>query len=64
MHKKYTRTQVPHEILAKGAVLDFEMGSKPSKWGSREDCLIKNHSSGYRWVEAGTATHEGFDSGF
>lgn len=37
--KKYTRTQVPHEILAKGAVLDFEMGSKPSKWGSQEKDL-------------------------
>ncbi|MET0289293.1 MAG: GH92 family glycosyl hydrolase [Pseudoxanthomonas sp.] len=33
--KAWTKTWIPHAILAQGATLDFVMGPKPSKWGSR-----------------------------
>ncbi|OLB77055.1 MAG: alpha-mannosidase [Actinobacteria bacterium 13_2_20CM_2_71_6] len=32
--RAYDRTYLPHDILAKGAVLDFAMGSAPSRWGA------------------------------
>ncbi|WNI21772.1 GH92 family glycosyl hydrolase [Streptomyces sp. ITFR-16] len=32
--KKWTSTSLPHDLLAKGGVLDFDMGSKPSAWGT------------------------------
>ncbi|MEU6551073.1 GH92 family glycosyl hydrolase [Streptomyces sp. NPDC046915] len=32
--RPWTSTSLPHSLLAKGAVLDFHMGSKPSTWGS------------------------------
>lgn len=44
--KKYTHTSLSHEILGKGAVLDFEMGPKPSKWGSKEQDLPKSITPG------------------
>jgi len=30
----YSRTYLPHSLLANGAVLDFAMGSTPSRWGT------------------------------
>ncbi|MCF7750333.1 GH92 family glycosyl hydrolase [Bacillus subtilis subsp. subtilis] len=35
--KPWTRTWVPHEVIAKGATLDFVMGPQPSTWGSGPD---------------------------
>jgi hypothetical protein len=35
--KPWTKTWVPHEVIAKGATLDFVMGPKPSTWGSGPD---------------------------
>ncbi|MEU5593417.1 GH92 family glycosyl hydrolase [Streptomyces sp. NPDC020298] len=32
--RPWTSTSLPHSLLAKGAVLDFHMGAKPSAWGS------------------------------
>ncbi|MFF1832923.1 GH92 family glycosyl hydrolase [Streptomyces sp. NPDC058231] len=32
--KTWTSTSLPHDLLAKGGVLDFDMGSKPSSWGT------------------------------
>ncbi|WP_449354257.1 GH92 family glycosyl hydrolase [Virgibacillus natechei] len=32
----YTNTSILHENLTKGATLDFEMGSEPSEWGTKE----------------------------
>lgn len=32
--KPWTSTSLPHALLAKGAVLDFAMGPRPSKWGT------------------------------
>lgn len=32
--KKWTSTSLPSDLLAKGGVLDFDMGSKPSSWGT------------------------------
>ncbi len=31
--KKWTATSLPHDLLAKGGTLDFDMGAKPSAWG-------------------------------
>lgn len=35
--KPWTKTWVPHELIAKGATLDFVMGPRPSRWGSGVD---------------------------
>ncbi|RHW42855.1 glycoside hydrolase family 92 protein [Neobacillus notoginsengisoli] len=46
--KAYNKTTIAHELLAEGAVLEFEMGSKPSKWGTGEEALptsITDHST-------------------
>ncbi|MGP3632221.1 GH92 family glycosyl hydrolase [Streptomyces sp. 24-1644] len=32
--KKWKSTSLPHDLLAKGGVLEFDMGSKPSAWGT------------------------------
>ncbi|KIF77365.1 alpha-mannosidase [Streptomyces sp. 150FB] len=32
--KAWTSTALPHDLLAKGGVLEFAMGPKPSKWGT------------------------------
>jgi predicted alpha-1,2-mannosidase len=32
--KAWDKSYLPHDVLAKGAVLDFVMGARPSKWGS------------------------------
>ena len=33
----WTKTWVPHELIARGATLDFVMGPQPSRWGSGVD---------------------------
>lgn len=35
--KKWTSTSLPHDLLAKGGVLEFDMGSEPSAWGTGKD---------------------------
>ncbi|MFF7338033.1 GH92 family glycosyl hydrolase [Streptomyces sp. NPDC008163] len=35
--KKWTATSLPHDLLAKGGTLDFDMGPKPSAWGTGKD---------------------------
>lgn len=32
--RAWTSTSLPHELLEKGGVLEFDMGSKPSTWGT------------------------------
>lgn len=32
--RKWTSTSLPHDLLAKGGVLEFDMGSRPSSWGT------------------------------
>lgn len=32
--RKWTSASLPHDLLARGGVLDFDMGSKPSAWGT------------------------------
>ena len=32
--RTWTKTSLPHSLLEKGGVLDFDMGSKPSSWGT------------------------------
>jgi predicted alpha-1,2-mannosidase len=35
----YDKAYLPHEVIANGAVLDFQMGPSPSAWGSGPDAL-------------------------
>ncbi|MFG2575771.1 GH92 family glycosyl hydrolase [Streptomyces sp. NPDC048481] len=35
--RPWTSTALPHALLAKGAVLDFAMGPRPSAWGTGEN---------------------------
>ena len=35
--KPWTKTWVPHALIAQGATLDFTMGPQPSRWGSGAD---------------------------
>jgi predicted alpha-1,2-mannosidase len=35
--RAWTSTALPHALLAKGGVLDFAMGPKPSSWGTGEN---------------------------
>jgi predicted alpha-1,2-mannosidase len=37
--KPYNKLTIDHKDLVNGATLDFEMGSKPSEWGTGEDAL-------------------------
>ncbi|MEU1040474.1 GH92 family glycosyl hydrolase [Streptomyces sp. NPDC005907] len=32
--KKWRSTSLPHSLIARGGVLEFDMGSKPSSWGT------------------------------
>jgi predicted alpha-1,2-mannosidase len=32
--RTWTSTSLPHSLLARGGVLDFDMGPRPSKWGT------------------------------
>ncbi|WP_434598551.1 GH92 family glycosyl hydrolase [Streptomyces sp. A5-4] len=35
--KPWKSTALPHDLLARGGTLDFDMGSKPSAWGAGKD---------------------------
>jgi hypothetical protein len=35
--RPYTRTYLPHDLLAAGATLEFDMGPAPSSWGTRPE---------------------------
>ncbi|MEV0825211.1 GH92 family glycosyl hydrolase [Nonomuraea rubra] len=35
--KRYDRTYLPHDLIAKGGELVFEMGPRPSRWGTGKD---------------------------
>ncbi|WP_050697167.1 GH92 family glycosyl hydrolase [Anaeromassilibacillus senegalensis] len=47
----YEKNYFLHEDLAKGAVIDFDMGSKPSGWGSSEDALPASLTTGDKAAE-------------
>ncbi|MBO1335600.1 GH92 family glycosyl hydrolase [Streptomyces sp. VRA16 Mangrove soil] len=32
--RTWSKTSLPHSVVAKGGVIEFEMGPKPSKWGT------------------------------
>ncbi|MFJ6634820.1 GH92 family glycosyl hydrolase [Streptomyces sp. NPDC091376] len=34
--KRWNSTALPHSLLARGGTLEFDMGAKPSKWGTGE----------------------------
>ncbi|MEV6958074.1 GH92 family glycosyl hydrolase [Streptomyces sp. NPDC051207] len=35
--RPWTKTSLPHSLLARGGVLEFDMGPRPSSWGTGED---------------------------
>ncbi|MGC9381886.1 GH92 family glycosyl hydrolase [Streptomyces sp. MH13] len=35
--KRWNSTSLPHSLIAKGGVLEFDMGPRPSKWGTGEN---------------------------
>lgn len=35
--KAWKKTSLPHELIAKGGTLEFDMGPKPSSWGTGKD---------------------------
>jgi len=74
--RPYTRTYLPHDLLAAGATLEFDMGPAPSSWGTRpEDAppslttdgkiprpLADTTSGGTATASDGTATGPLFDN--
>jgi len=38
--KPWTKTWLPHDIVAAGATLDFQMGPQPSRWGTGEGDVL------------------------
>ncbi|MCQ4209334.1 GH92 family glycosyl hydrolase [Streptomyces longispororuber] len=35
--RTWSKTSLPHSVVAKGGVIEFAMGDKPSKWGTGKD---------------------------
>ncbi|MER7802757.1 GH92 family glycosyl hydrolase [Streptomyces parvulus] len=35
--KRWNSTSLPHSVIAKGGVLEFDMGARPSSWGTGKD---------------------------
>ena len=42
----YTKTYLPHDLLTRGAVLDFAMGAQPSKWGAAAEAAPPSITQG------------------
>nr|WP_253772621.1 GH92 family glycosyl hydrolase [Goodfellowiella coeruleoviolacea] len=42
----YQQTSLPHELLARGGVLDFDMGPTPSAWGTGRDDVPPSITTG------------------
>jgi predicted alpha-1,2-mannosidase len=46
--KRYSKTYLPHDLLARGGVLEFELGSSPSRWGTGSGSAPPSLTSGSR----------------
>ena len=44
--KRWNSTSLPHSLLAKGGVLEFDMGAKPSSWGTDENAAPPSITKG------------------
>ncbi|RZQ65986.1 GH92 family glycosyl hydrolase [Amycolatopsis suaedae] len=44
--KAWTSTSLPHDVLADGATLDFDLGPQPSKWGTGADDVPESPTQG------------------
>jgi predicted alpha-1,2-mannosidase len=44
--KAYDKTFLPHDLLAAGGTLDFDMGPKPSSWGTGADAVFPSLTKG------------------
>ncbi|MEV4313242.1 GH92 family glycosyl hydrolase [Actinocrispum sp. NPDC049592] len=44
--KAYDKTFLPHDLLAAGGTLDFDMGPKPSNWGTGADAVFPSLTKG------------------
>ncbi|WP_285745098.1 GH92 family glycosyl hydrolase [Lentzea sp. NBRC 105346] len=42
----YNKTWLPHDVLANGATIDFDMGSSPSSWGTSPDAAPESITKG------------------
>jgi predicted alpha-1,2-mannosidase len=42
----HDRSYLPHEVLAAGAVLDFDMGPEPSQWATGDDAVPPSITTG------------------
>jgi predicted alpha-1,2-mannosidase len=44
--KAYDKSYLPHDVLAKGGTLDFDMGPNPSKWATGADAVPPSITKG------------------
>jgi predicted alpha-1,2-mannosidase len=44
--KPYHKTYLPHDLVSRGAVLEFEMGPAPSKWGTTPEAAPPSITQG------------------
>ncbi|MYR56660.1 glycoside hydrolase family 92 protein, partial [Streptomyces sp. SID625] len=44
--KKWDSTNLPHSLLSKGGVLEFDMGPRPSKWGTGKNAAPVSVTTG------------------
>ncbi|SDF97603.1 alpha-1,2-mannosidase, putative [Lentzea fradiae] len=44
--KPWNKTSLPHDVLAAGGTIDFDMGPKPSKWGTGKDDVPESITKG------------------
>ncbi|EFF93684.1 alpha-1,2-mannosidase [Streptomyces sp. e14] len=44
--KAWNSTNLPHSLLSKGGVLEFDMGSRPSKWGTGKNAAPVSITTG------------------
>ncbi|WP_209707857.1 GH92 family glycosyl hydrolase [Crossiella equi] len=44
--KAYDKTHLPHELIANGGTLEFDLGDKPSKWGTAKDAAPPSITQG------------------
>ncbi|MCO1577389.1 GH92 family glycosyl hydrolase [Crossiella sp. SN42] len=44
--RDYGKTHLPHELIASGGTLEFDLGDKPSKWGTGKDAAPPSITEG------------------
>jgi predicted alpha-1,2-mannosidase len=44
--ERYSKTYLPHDVLARGGVVEFDLGAKPSKWGTGKNDAPRSITEG------------------